>query len=74
MTVEITPDESRAEPELPADLVAALERLDGGREAFAALTPAQRQGMVEFVERARRPATRARHIERVVQIVGERLG
>lgn len=74
VTVELAPDESRPEPELPTDLVAALDRLDGGVQAFAALTAAQRRGMVEFVERARRPETRERYIERVVEVVSERTG
>ena len=72
--VELWPDEAPRTPTLPADLASALDAIPGGLEAFAALTEAQRTGMVAFLERARTPETRARYVQRVVGEVRRRLG
>ena len=64
---EVAIEVARAEPPLPADLREALSTLDGGVEAFASLTEAQRTGMAAFVERAR-------YVERVVGEVRRRMG
>ena len=71
--VEIRRCEAPGEPELPADLARALAALPGGREGFARLTRAQREGMIAFIERARREETRARYVGRVVEEVRLRL-
>lgn len=72
VTIEVARAEAAREPALPGDLRAALSALDGGVDAFAALTEAQRTGMVAFVERARTAGTRARYVERVVDEVRKR--
>ncbi len=71
--VEVRRLEPAGEPVVPADLARALAEVPGGREAFSALTRAQREGMIAFVERARREETRARYLQRVVREVQERL-
>ena len=75
-TIEIEAWPAAAAPEraFPADLASALEALPGGLEAFDALTEAQRDGMVAFLERARTAETRARYVARVVGEVRRRLG
>ena len=72
--VELWPDEAPRDRSLPADLASALEAVPGSREAFKALTEAQREGMVAFLERARTARTRARYVARVVEEVRRRVG
>ena len=74
VTIEVTRADAPPEPPLPDDLREALSAFDGGVEAFAALTEAQRTGMLAFVERARTAGTRARYVERVVEEVRRRIG
>lgn len=73
VAIEVARADAPPEPPLPDDLREALSALDGGVEAFAALTEAQRAGMLTFVERARTAGTRARYVERVVEEVRRRL-
>ena len=73
VTIEVVRADVPPEPPLPDDVREALSALDGGVEAFAALTEAQRTGMLAFVERARTAGTRARYVERVVEEVRRRL-
>ena len=72
VTIEVSRVDTPQEPPLPDDLRAALSALDGGVEAFTALTEAQRTGMLAFLERARTASTRARYVERVVDEVRKR--
>lgn len=74
VAIEVVRAEAPPEPPLPDDLREALSALDGGVEGFAALTEAQRTGMLAFVERARTAPTRARYVERVADEVRRRLG
>ena len=71
--VEVRRLEAAGEPEVPADLARALAAVSGGREGFSALTRVQREGMIAFIERARREETRARYVGRVVEEVRLRL-
>lgn len=73
VAIEVARATFTPEPPLPDDLREALATLDGGMEAFAALTEAQRTGMLAFVERARTASTRARYVERVVEAVRGRV-
>ncbi len=73
VAIEVARVDIPPEPPLPDDLREALSALDGGVEAFAALTEAQRTGMLAFVERARTAGTRARYVERVVEEARRRL-
>ncbi len=73
VAIEVARAQPPPESPIPDDLREALSALDGGVEAFAALTEAQRTGMLAFVERARTASTRARYVERVVEEVRRRL-
>jgi hypothetical protein len=53
-------------PSVPNELAEALERIDGGPAAFAALPPGMRRSVLRWLEAARRPETRERRIERIV--------
>ena len=74
VSIEVARSEAPPESPIPDDLREALSALDGGVEAFAALTEAQRTGMLAFVERARTASTRASYVRRVVEEVQRRLG
>ena len=73
VTIEVARAGAPPAPTLPDDLREALSALDGGVEAFASLTDAQRTGMLAFVERARTVSTRARYVGRVVEEVRRRM-
>ena len=73
LTIEVARADTPPEPPLPGDLREALSALDGGVEGFAALTEAQRTGMLAFVERAQTASTRARYVERMVEEVRRRM-
>ena len=73
VAIEVTREEQLHEPALPDDLRETLESFDGGLAAFAALTEAQRSGMVVFLDRAKTPPTRARYVERIVDELRRRV-
>ena len=67
--VELWLDEHSNEDALPDDLAVALAGVDGAPAAFAAMTEAQRSGMVAYLARARTASTRARYVGRIVDNV-----
>ncbi len=71
--IEVWRPEEPPGPRIPADLASALAQVPGGSGAFAALTRAQREGMIAFVERARTAGTRARYVQRVAGEIRLRL-
>ena len=58
--------------EIPADLARALQSAPGGLERWQALSYTHQREHVEAIEDARKPETRARRIERAVQMVAAR--
>lgn len=58
--------ESAERLEVPADLAAALAADPVAERAFAGFPPSTRQGLLSWVATAKRPATRASRIDRVV--------
>jgi antitoxin component of MazEF toxin-antitoxin module len=60
--------------EVPADLAAALDEVDGARAAFDALAFTHRKEWVRSVEDAKRPETRARRIAKAVEAVSTGAG
>ncbi len=58
----LRPARERAEPELPAELAAALAADPELAAAFGALTPGRRRSYVVALSTARRPDTRARRV------------
>lgn len=69
MTVTVAPDTEPRTVAVPADLAAALAAA-GARPAFDALSYTRRKEDVEWVEAAKRPATRARRVAGTVRRVG----
>ncbi len=74
VAVELRLDAEPRDPPVPEDLRAALERADGGLEALRTMPPGMRRDAVRSIESARRPETRARRVEQIVEIVLERVG
>jgi hypothetical protein len=69
--IEVTLVEDTAERtvEVPADLAAALERAKL-REAFDRLAFSHRKEHVRAIEEAKKPETRARRIEKAIDMIG----
>lgn len=66
-------DDGPRELPTPPALSRALDRVAGGREAFAAIPEATRTSMLAFLKQARGAERRARRVERIVEHVRERL-
>jgi antitoxin component of MazEF toxin-antitoxin module len=60
--------------EVPADLAAALDEVDGARAAFDALAFTHRKEWVRSVEDAKKPETRASRIAKAVEAVSTGAG
>ncbi len=73
VSVELRLDAEPREPPSPEDLRAALGRVDGGLEALRAMPPGMCRDALRSIESARRPETRARRVEQIVEIVLERV-
>ena len=67
--VELEPDSGSEEIAVPDDLASALHARPGAEEAFNKLSPYHRERLVSSVEQAKRPETRSRHVESVVEQV-----
>ena len=72
VTITLAFDGDRREPTLPDDLAVALAEIEGGTETFADLTTATRTSMLEWLAAAKREATRAARIERIVSEMHDR--
>lgn len=58
--VEMRPDPYPDKPEIPAELVAALETDQEASERFYAMSPGKQRGLSHYVASAKRPETRER--------------
>lgn len=67
-----TPGSARREPELPAELVAALAAAPEAQQLFAALAPSHRREYVRWVGEARRSDARERRAAQTVMRLLER--
>jgi hypothetical protein len=67
VTVVFDVDTSSREPEVPADLGKAISASPKANATWRDITPRARGEWVEFVEKAKRPATRARRIAKAVE-------
>ena len=56
---------------IPEDLEAALLELPGAREAYLAITPSRRKQLLGLLDAAKRPETRIRRIQAIVNEVRE---
>jgi hypothetical protein len=73
-TVEVTLllDTEPRDPRLPPDLAAGLAETPGALESFNAQTAAMRRQIVQFLEAAKRPATREKRIQQIAKFMLER--
>ena len=67
VTIELARDDQERAVEVPQDLAAALEREPRLRAAFDSLSYTARKERTEAVATARRPETRARRLERLLE-------
>jgi hypothetical protein len=72
--VELTLDETVRTVEVPDDLAAALAALPGGREAWDKMSYTDRREQVEGITGAKKVETRARRLEKAVEMVTARIG
>ena len=59
------------DPRVPADFAAAMKASSGAAEHYAAFTPARKWQYVNWIEKAKRPETRAKRIEMAVERISE---
>lgn len=59
------------DPELPADMAVAMARSSKAMAHYRAFTPARKWQYVNWVNKARRPETRARRIQTAVERISE---
>ena len=69
VTVELARDSEPRTVAVPDDLAAALDAASGARAAFDGSSFSHRREWVEWVEEAKRPATRERRVRGVVEQV-----
>ena len=74
LTVVVGNDDAPREVEVPDDLAEALRHSDEARAVFEGLSFSHRREYVESITEAKRPATRARRVERTIQQLLERAG
>jgi uncharacterized protein YdeI (YjbR/CyaY-like superfamily) len=73
-TVEVTLllDTEPRDPALPPDLAAGLAETPRALESFNSQTAAMRRQIVQFLEAAKRPATREKRIQQIAKFMVER--
>lgn len=67
--IRLRPDPRGAEPELPADLVAALRAAPGCMAALRSSSPADRRQLVRFIEQPRSAEARRHRIEKALKLI-----
>ena len=74
-TISVTMDLDTEERTVavPDDLAAALKKNPSAQKYFGSLSYSHRKEYVGFVTEARRPDTRARHIARTLEMLGQKL-
>jgi bacteriocin resistance YdeI/OmpD-like protein/uncharacterized protein DUF1905 len=72
LTVVVENDEAPREVEIPDELAKALRKHRVARETFASLSYSHRREYVGYVTEARKPETRARRVERTIEMLVER--
>jgi hypothetical protein len=73
LALELAPDEHPPEPPPPFRLLAALDTVDGGIEAFFALPDGLRREALRFITNAKREDTLDRRVVRIAELVHERM-
>jgi len=68
------PAESRKEPGVPDDLVAALETHPAAMEHFQAFSPSKRKDYIEWITEAKSEATRRKRLDTAIEWIAEGKG
>jgi len=63
--------DTKAPPEVPAPLAAALQQHAAARQTFAAFSSSQRLEYIEWIAEAKRAETRARRVAQAIEWLGE---
>jgi uncharacterized protein YdeI (YjbR/CyaY-like superfamily) len=69
--IERAPREPRGEPEVPAELTAALKKNAAAKKAFEAFSPSHRREYVAWIAEARQEATRQKRIAQAIEWMSE---
>jgi hypothetical protein len=72
VTITLQLDEAPREVAVPADLEAALKKSAGQAKAFAALSYSHKKELVDWIEGAKKPETRAARIEKTLIMLAEK--
>ncbi len=67
--LEVRPDAKGGEPDLPAELVAALGRVAGGMEELLSRSPADRRQLVRWINAPDSPQARKGRVAKAVEMV-----
>jgi uncharacterized protein YdeI (YjbR/CyaY-like superfamily) len=70
--VELALDDTPRTVAVPADLEAALARTRAQAEPFAKLSYSHKKELVDWIESAKKPETRANRIEKALAMIGAR--
>jgi uncharacterized protein YdeI (YjbR/CyaY-like superfamily) len=65
------PREARPEPEVPADLAAALKKAPAAKKAFEAFPPSHRREYIEWITEAKQEATRQKRLTQTLEWLSE---
>ena len=69
ITITLEPDDKPREVAVPKDLAAALKRKKGAAAGWEKLSFTHRREHVEAIEGAKKPETRARRIEKAIEML-----
>jgi hypothetical protein len=72
VAVALCLDHASRELPVPGDFNRALARVAPAKREFAAATPAMRREVLRYIEHAKAPETRARHIAQCVRVLAGR--
>ena len=70
LTIGLAPDPQRIAPLPPPDLLAALQALQAGPEAFQSQSAAVQRQEIDYIESARSATARAQRIQRMLEAIG----
>jgi hypothetical protein len=70
LTIFLTPDPQRAAPLPPPDLLAALQALRAGQEAFQSQDVTVQRQEIDYIDSARSATARAQRIQRTLEAIG----
>jgi uncharacterized protein YdeI (YjbR/CyaY-like superfamily) len=69
--IERAPRQERGEPEVPAELTAALKKNAAAKKAFEGFPPSHRREYVEWIAEAKQEATRQKRLAQTIEWLAE---